>query len=145
MPRFELARNLIVSARQVDDSDAASVVLYGETSAPVDIREGADVGVQVVVTSLGGGGGASYPLDVYLLGSNDLWSWPPMPPVAGVPKLLLSATAPGTYTGYLAGFPTRYVRLLYNLNTDDWAANPPPVGTYYILDCSLRTGPEAST
>jgi hypothetical protein len=52
MPSFDLARNLIVSARQVDPDDAASVVLYGETSAPVDLRDGPDVGVEVTVTAV---------------------------------------------------------------------------------------------
>jgi len=81
---------LIVAARQIDPNDPASVILYGDMSAPVEIREGSTVGVEMHVTSLGTQG---FPLslDAYLLGGDAIFNWEPL----GSPALLFSASAVG--------------------------------------------------
>jgi len=140
MPRFDLAENLNITVRQVDPDDPGSATLYSDVSAPVELRGGTNVGVSVNVTQFDMLGSGAF-LDVYLLGSNELYNWITIGPV-GSTKVLYSIAATGTYQAMQADVPTRYVRVLYHFNTtDDWSTNPPPVGAYVILDTSLRNGP----
>ena len=145
MPRFELARNLLVSARQIDPNDPASVILYGDTSAPVEIREGSTVGVYVNLTAMLDPLGIGLTLDTYLLGANELFNWEPLFLAVGQVAVLFSANAVAQWTATREPVGTRYVRLLYHINSPDWVNFPPPIGTYFRIDASIRTGPEATT
>ncbi|MEZ5987915.1 MAG: hypothetical protein R3F30_02060 [Planctomycetota bacterium] len=142
MPTYELARSGIVIVQQMTDPYAGApgnVVSYEEHSAPIEMRNGNCVSLEI--RALGVNFATGYErLYVYLKRSNDLYSWEtgdPTDPTTG-PTYLFEVPQPGTYTISINGISSKYIKLQYLIATSDPNTLPAPaVGTSVVFDAIL--------